>query len=104
MNQKMLDQQWNVYGIESPIPEWRFHPVRRWRLDYFWPKHKVAVEINGGIWSRGRHTRGGGFLGDMTKLNYAQQMGIRVFQFTPQELKNGICQTFMKNVFEDAAK
>jgi hypothetical protein len=40
--------------------EHRFHPVRRWRFDAAFPARKVAVELDGGIFAAGRHTRGAG--------------------------------------------
>ena len=46
-------------GIPAPVTELKFHPSRKFRFDYAWPEHRVAVEINGGAWSGGRHTRGG---------------------------------------------
>ena len=41
--------------------EFSFHPERRWRFDYAWPALKVALEIHGGVFTNGRHTRGKGF-------------------------------------------
>jgi len=66
--------------------EFRFHPHRRWRFDFAYPEYKVAIEVNGGVWSRGRHTRGKGYLGDLEKLNAAQILGWIVLQFTPQQM------------------
>ena len=34
-------------------PEYRFHPVRRWRFDFANPEYKVAIEFEGGIWAAG---------------------------------------------------
>ena len=54
----------HVRASRLPVPEreYRFHPARRWRLDFSWPIHKVAVEIDGGTWGKkGRHTQGAGF-------------------------------------------
>lgn len=44
----------------------------------------IAVEIEGGVWTGGRHTSGSGFLGDMEKYNEAAAAGWRVLRFTPQ--------------------
>lgn len=68
------------------VREFRFHPVRRWRFDYAIPEHKIALEVEGGVWSGGRHIRGSGFLGDMEKYNVATLMGWRVFRTTPDDL------------------
>ncbi len=68
------------------VPEFRFHPTRKWRFDFAWPEHKVAMEIEGAVWVRGRHTRGSGFVKDMEKYNAAASLGWRVFRFTPQQV------------------
>lgn len=68
--------------------EYRFHPERKWRFDFAFPEHKVAVEIEGGVWSHGRHTRGSGFVKDCDKYNSAAILGWRVLRFTPSEHVN----------------
>lgn len=73
-------------GVEPPVSEFRFHPTRRWRFDFAWPAKRVAVEIEGGAWSGGRHTRGSGFIADCDKYNAATLLGWRVLRFTPQHL------------------
>ena len=62
------------------VEEYRFHPVRRWRLDFAHPESKVGVEIQGGIWTRGRHSRGAGQVADMEKANQLMYMGWALFQ------------------------
>lgn len=96
----MLDLTWGIYGIPTPEKEYRFHPTRRWRFDYAFIARKIGVEIEGGIWSRGRHTRGSGFLGDMEKYNEAGKMGWTVFRFTPKQLEKGEAQAFLKEIFK----
>lgn len=68
------------------VKEYKFHPTRRWRFDYAIPKHKIALEVEGGVWTGGRHTSPKGFLGDIEKYNTATLMGWRVFRTTPDEL------------------
>lgn len=70
-------------GIEIPVAEYRFHKTRKWRFDYAWPAYKVALEIEGGVYTRGRHTRPSGFLGDMEKYNAAAVAGWTVIRCTP---------------------
>jgi very-short-patch-repair endonuclease len=68
------------------VKEHRFHPKRMWRFDYAIPEHKIAIEVEGGVWTGGRHTRPQGFLGDIEKYNTATLMGWRVFRVTPEDL------------------
>lgn len=69
--------------------EFRFHPVRRWRFDGAFPERKIAVEIDGGAWVYGRHTRGKGFVSDQEKTNEAQLLGWSVYRFVPDDLTSG---------------
>lgn len=70
-------------GVEW-TEEHKFDPKRRWRFDYAQIDLKIAIEIEGGVWINGRHTRGSGYLSDMEKYNAAQILGWRVFRFPPQ--------------------
>jgi len=68
------------------IAEHRFHPKRKWPFDRADVKRKIAVEFEGGVWIRGRHTRGQGFINDCEKYNTATAMGWRVFRLaTPEQ-------------------
>lgn len=73
--------------LPPPEQEYRFHSVRRWRFDFCWPTSKLAVEVEGGTWVRGRHVRGTGYEGDCEKYNAAVLGGWRVLRFTPAMLK-----------------
>jgi len=86
-------------GLDVPQCEHKFHPARTWRFDFAWPKQKIALEVNGGIWARGRHVRGRGFLNDMEKINQAQIMGWLVMQCSPDQLKSGEIITVLQEAF-----
>jgi very-short-patch-repair endonuclease len=72
-----------------PMREYRFHDVRRWRFDFAFPDHKFAVEIEGGHWSGGRHTRGAGFEFDAEKYESAMLLGWTVYRCTTARAKSG---------------
>jgi hypothetical protein len=76
--------------IAEPTPEYRFHPTRRWRFDYAWPLHMLALEVDGGVWTQGRHTRGQGAIDDMEKASEAAILGWRLLYCTPDQLRNGV--------------
>lgn len=76
-------------GLEEPEREHRFAPPRRFRFDFAWPHKKLAVECEGGAWTRGRHTRPQGFINDCEKYNLATLNGWRVLRFTGEHIKSG---------------
>ena len=87
-------------GIE-PIPEYKFHNSRKWRFDYAFPEQKVAVEIEGGIWTQGRHVRPYGYRADMEKYNAAAALGWKVFRFEPSKITTTKTLQLLKLVIKD---
>jgi hypothetical protein len=72
---------WEKNGLPIPIPEFLFHPQIKWRFDFYFPYHWVAIEIEGGAFKYGRHNRAKGFLEDMKKYNAAAELGIRLLRY-----------------------
>lgn len=70
--------------------EFKFHPDRKWRADFLITGTKILIEVEGGIWSGGRHTRGKGYIGDMEKYNSAAMMGFTVLRFSTEQVKSGM--------------
>jgi len=58
-------------GAVGVTAEYRFHPERKWRFDYAWEAQLVALEVEGGCWVNGRHSRGSGKIKDMEKYSAA---------------------------------
>jgi len=87
--EEMLAMQLHVKKIGDWKREYRFSPPRRWRVDFAWPDKMLAVEIEGGIWTGGRHTRGAGFENDCLKYNALSLAGWRLLRFTPEMVKSG---------------
>lgn len=83
-------------ALPHPNPEFRFCVERRWRFDYAWPnpdcisyKNKVALEIEGGVWTKSRHTSGVGFTADCEKYNHAILDGWILIRVTKTHIING---------------
>ena len=82
-------------GLPEPEREVRFDYTQR-RVDFAWPSQEgdyqgpagVAVEIMGGTWSGGRHTRGKGYEDDCRKGNAAGLRGWTVLRFTGDMVKS----------------
>jgi very-short-patch-repair endonuclease len=84
-NPQIVLKWFAAHGLH-PVPEHKFHPSRKWRFDFAFPDDKIALEVEGGIHTGGRHTRGAGFKADMEKYNNATLLGWRVFRVVPTEL------------------
>ena len=83
--------------------EYRFHPTRRWRADfaivlfrhpseplYAAPDQvDILVEVEGGAYVQGRHTRGPAFEADCEKYAAAAILGYRVIRVTPRQVDDG---------------
>lgn len=94
--------QISVFGLPPAVQEYRFHPARRWRFDFAWPDRKIAVEVEGGTWSGGRHTRGSGFEADCDKYNAAALDGWTVFRFTAKHIDSGEAVLIIRAALQDA--
>lgn len=86
-----LAQTLERLGLPPAVREHPFHPLQRhrplqlrMRFDLAWPEQRVALEIDGGVWTGGRHVRPGGFLGDHRKRNEAARYGWRIVYTTWQ--------------------
>ena len=87
-------------GVPTPTPEFLFHPSRKWRLDFAWPTHKLALEVEGGVWSGGKHGRGSGIVKDMEKSNGLACLGWRLLRVTPSELPSTFTALLVRDALE----
>lgn len=78
-----------------PELQFRFHPERRWRLDFAFPDVRVGVELDGGIFAAenggeiGKHARGAGRCADMEKRNAAAELGWLILNYGPPHVRTG---------------
>jgi uncharacterized protein (UPF0128 family) len=90
-NQKVVTAFFASEGIPEPEYEFKFHATRKWRFDLAWKRYTdggkhLAVEVQGGIWSGGRHNRGAAMLKEWEKLNEAAAAGWRIMYCQPSDL------------------
>lgn len=88
----------NLHKLPEPKLEHKFHGERRWRFDLCWPPLMVAVEVEGGVYAGGRHTRGKGFEDDAVKYNQALILGWRVFRYSTGQVNKGIAIADLRKV------
>jgi len=75
-----------------------------WRFDFAWPDHKVAVEVQGGIWSGGKHARGSGLVKDYEKANAAALLGWRLLYTDEKLLRTCAVADTLEQIFAHEPK
>ena len=98
-----FEKAWQALGGPLLDAEVRFHPQRRWRFDYCHIDTKTAIELEGGIYSNGRHTRASGYQKDCEKYNAAQVLGYTVFRLATGMITPDNIQPIIKHIAEREA-
>lgn len=88
--------------LPAPDAEYVFDKLndRKWRFDYAWPEQKVALEVEGGIYIQGRHSRGWTMEKDMEKYNEAAAQGWRLLRTTPRNLMKETTFDWLRRTLE----
>lgn len=89
-NTKLVLAAWRSIGLPAAVAEHQFEPGRRWRFDFAWPALRIAVEVQGGIWNGGRHTRGAALKQEWEKLNTAAARGWRILYCEPRAVTTAV--------------
>jgi very-short-patch-repair endonuclease len=90
--EELLLFQIKSVGLPEPEREYMFALEamgRRWRFDFAYPEQMIGIEVEGGVWVRGRHTRGSGFIADCEKYNEAAILGWTVLRFPGDAIESG---------------
>lgn len=77
---------WDAVGGPVLAREYRFDKTRRWRADFALEAARLLIEIEGGVWNRGRHLSPRGFLNDAEKYLTATLQGWVVIRLTEPQL------------------
>lgn len=98
--ERMFAAQVEAAGLPIPVREYRFAKPRRWRFDFAWPDERLAVECEGGVYSRGRHVRPSGFKADAEKYNAAAMLGWTVLRYTAESIEDGTAIAAIRAMLE----
>lgn len=87
--------------LNEPEKEFKFNAKRRWRFDFAYPGLKIAIEIEGGIYSKGRHIRGKGFENDCEKYNTATSDGWHILRIPSHRLHEQETIELIKKTYDN---
>lgn len=59
---------------------------RRFEFDFCLPDHRILIEIQGAVFTGGRHTRGAGYTADCEKLRLATFDNWKVLWYTGRDI------------------
>ena len=80
-------------------------PGRKFRFDFVFSDHNLVAEIEGAIWTGGRHTSGAGFLKDCEKYNLLVEHGWQLLRFPSNLVRDGSAlQQTLRVLGKDAAQ
>jgi very-short-patch-repair endonuclease len=80
-----FERLWSLHKGPALTKEVTFYPGRRFRFDYAHKAingFKAAIELDGGVFTGGRHSRGMGQVKDAEKGRLAAYSGWNVIHFT----------------------
>lgn len=77
------------YLLPDAVQEHRFHSTRKWRFDHADPEKKIAVEYEGIMSAKSRHTSITGYSNDCEKYGKAALMGWIVIRVTALMVRDG---------------
>lgn len=100
-----FDRQCYLAGLPAPVPEFAFAKAlgRKWRVDWCFVAELIAVEVEGGVFVQGRHSRGAGMVKDMEKYNTLACLGFRLIRVTPKQIANGEALNWVDRILRRAA-
>lgn len=91
--------QCKVAGLPAPETEVRVCRDRKWAFDYAWSPWRIACEVEGGVFTDGRHTRGLGYTEDCEKYNQAAISGWLVIRATTAMVADGRALAALRAAF-----
>ncbi len=87
-------------GIPWPQRELVFAKPRRWRFDFAWEHLLLAVEVQGGRWSKSTHSGGAWQTKSFEKTNEAALRGWKILQVNAEMIEDGTAIALIKRALE----
>lgn len=83
--------------------EFEFDPLRKWRADFYVETdcNHILVELEGGVYTTGRHVRGAGYEADIEKYNEALLAGYTLLRGTAKHIKSGKLLEWVKRAMRE---
>ena len=97
--ENLLLHQIRCLKLPKPQRNYKFHPTRKLELDFAWPDLMLAVEVQGGTYSGGKHARGVGYTNDCRKMGEAMALGWVIYWCDTVLVRNGEAIQVIEKLF-----
>lgn len=89
--ENLLDFQLKAAGVDSFERQYRFIEGRKFSADFAWPRYRLAVEVQGGIWRKGggAHSHPTMIERDIEKIQVGLTNGWAILPVTSDQVKRG---------------
>ncbi len=95
---RQFEAVWKRCNGPELIEEFKFCEARQWRADYKTANGQWLIELDGGVYSNGRHNRSSGYIEDCIKLNTAALLGYRVLRIPTGCATDNYISEIIKNL------
>ena len=95
-------RQLRLIPIQRQKPDHPRELMTRHKVDFAWIDEAIVLEVQGGTWGGGRHTRGKGYAGDCWKMAALQLCGWIVYYATGDQVKSGEALAWITEALENA--
>ncbi len=100
--EELLAMQLRAAGLHHGCwREYRFDDERRWRLDFAYPDRLLAIEVHGGTFIQGGHSRGARQRQDFDKQNALAFAGWRLLVFDTTMVRDGTAVRTIERWFNE---
>jgi very-short-patch-repair endonuclease len=99
--EQALAFQIKAVGLPEPLRQYRPVVDRMYRADFCWPRSNLIVEVDGGGFVAGRHTRGEGFEKDCERGNELVLAGWKVLHVTGRHIESGQAVAWIERALTD---
>lgn len=96
---KLFDAMCAANGCPIPVSEYKFDAYRKWKFDYLFDGW-LALEVQGGNWIHGHHTRASALDDEYEKVNAAAAAGYTVIFCTPEDIQTGKAFEYIRNALQ----
>ena len=93
--------QLKAIGLSGFTRQYKFHPDRKWLLDFY--REGWGIEVQGGGWVEGGggHNRNALVMArDFEKFNACSELGLKLLLYTGEQIKDGSAIAQIERIFK----